>query len=125
MVANKDIYKDLIEDSKVKKEIKKLTDIFKEIPEDKKQLVNKLIENAGFMAVLLEKLQEDMKTNGYKEKYQNGKEQWGYKRSISADLYQVTIKNYSNTIKQLTELLPKENSDEFDDGFEEFINSKG
>lgn len=123
MTLNDGIYKDLKEGKRVKEEIKKLRNIFKDIPEDRKKLVNGLIENAGFMAVLLESLQEDIKVNGYKEKYQNGANQFGYKRSIAADLYQVTIKNYSGTIKQLSDLLPKSNIID-DDGFDAFVMSR-
>lgn len=114
-------YEVLKEDKRTKAELKKLNNIFKAMPEDKKALAEKLIGNAAFMAILLDDLQEDIKENGYKEEYKNGENQYGYKRSIAADLYQVTIKNYSNTIKQLNDLLPKESPEE-DDGFDEFIN---
>lgn len=125
MAILKDINKDLKEDTRVKNEIAKIRRIFKDIPEDKKKLANRLIENAGFMAILLSDLQEDIKINGYKEEYKNGENQYGYKRSIAADLYQVTIKNYSNTIRQLNDLLPKDTNIEDDDGFMDFINSRG
>lgn len=114
-------YEVLREDKRTKAELKKLNNIFKAMPEDKKALAEKLIGNAAFMAILLDDLQEDIKENGYKEEYKNGENQYGYKRSIAADLYQVTIKNYSNTIKQLNDLLPKESPEE-DDCFDEFIN---
>ena len=125
MAVTSDICKDLKEDTRVKNEIAKIRRIFKDIPEDKKKLANRLIENAGFMAILLSDLQEDIKINGYKEEYKNGENQYGYKRSIAADLYQVTIKNYSNTIRQLNDLLPKDTNIEDDDGFMAFINSRG
>ena len=116
-------YEVLREDKRTKAELQKLNNIFKDMPEDKKALAEKLIGNAAFMAILLDDLQEDIKENGYKEEYKNGENQYGYKRSIAADLYQVTIKNYSNTIKQLNDLLPKESPEE-DDGFDEFINRR-
>ena len=75
------------------------------------------------MAVLLQDLQEDIKANGYKEEYKNGANQFGYKRSIAADLYQVTIKNYSSIIKQLTGLLSEQVVDE-DDDFMEFLRNR-
>ena len=116
-------YEVLKEDKRTKAELKKLNNIFKDMPDDKKALAEKLIGNAAFMAILLDDLQEDIKENGYKEEYKNGENQYGYKRSIAADLYQVTIKNYSNTIKQLNDLLPKESPEE-DDFFDEFINRR-
>ena len=69
-------------------------------------------------------VQQDIKTNGYKEEYRNGENQYGFKRSIAADLYQVTVKNYSNAIKQLSDLLPKSNGTEESDGFFEFVNGR-
>jgi hypothetical protein len=51
-------------------------------------------------------LQDDIGQNGYREEYKNGENQFGYKRSIAADLYQVTIKNYASIIRQLSSLIP-------------------
>lgn len=121
MAGKAQTYKYLKDDKRTKKEIGKLRHLFKDLQGDKKTLCQKLIENAGFMAVMLEELQEDIKNNGYKEEYRNGENQYGFKRSIAADLYQVTIKNYSNAIKQLSDLLPKNNGMEESDGFEEFV----
>jgi ribosomal protein RSM22 (predicted rRNA methylase) len=118
-------YEHLKEDERTKKELRKLNRIFKDIPKDKKSLAEKLISNAAFMAILLDDLQEDIKRNGYKDEYKNGENQYGYKRAVAADLYQVTIKNYTNVIKQLNDLLPKNKDIEDDDGFEAFINSRG
>ena len=115
-------YEVLKEDKRTKAELKKLNNIFKDMPEDKKALAEKLIGNAAFMAILLDDLQEDIKINGYREEYRNGEKQYGYKRSIAADLFQATIKNYSNIIKQLNDLLPSKLETEEDDGFDEFIN---
>lgn len=94
------------DDERFKKELSKLKKLFKEIDPDKKKLVDRLIENAAFMQVLLMDLQSDISQNGYKEEYKNGENQFGYKRSIAADLYQVTIKNYSSVIRQLNSLIP-------------------
>jgi ribosomal protein RSM22 (predicted rRNA methylase) len=118
-------YEHLKEDKRTKKELRKLNRIFKDIPKDKKSLVEKLVSNAAFMAILLDDLQEDIEQNGYKDEYKNGENQYGYKRAVAADLYQVTIKNYTNVIKQLNDLLPKNKDIEDDDGFEAFINSRG
>ena len=117
-------YEHLKEDERTKKELRKLNRIFKDIPKDKKSLAEKLISNAAFMAILLDDLQEDIKRNGYKDEYKNGENQYGYKRAVAADLYQVTIKNYTNVIKQLNDLLPKNKDIEDDDGFEAFISRR-
>lgn len=123
MGIDKENYQYLQNDKRVKAEIKKLKKIYENIQDDKKKLVQRLIENASFMGILLEDLQNDIKENGYKEEYKNGANQFGFKRSIAADLYQVTIKNYSSVIRQLNDLLPDGDFEE-DDGFEAFVNSK-
>src|SRR5690554_7677837 len=121
MAVDKENYQYLENDKRVKAEIRKLKKIYENIQDDKKKLVQRLIENASFMGILLEDLQNDIKANGYKEEYKNGANQFGFKRSIAADLYQVTIKNYSSVIRQLNDLLPDGDFEE-DDGFEAFVN---
>lgn len=105
-------YEDLKKDERFKKELKILSNLFLEVSIDKKTLCTRLIENAAFMAVLLQDLQDDIKTNGFFDEYQNGANQFGRKRSVAADLYQVTIKNYSSAIKQLIDLLPGDKPEE-------------
>ena len=94
--------------SKNKTERQKLLDIFNKIPEEKKQVVEKLIENAGFMAEQLEILQEYISAFGCTESYQNGANQFGKKKSSEVEVYNAMIKNYSSVIKQLLDLLPQE-----------------
>ncbi len=88
------------------KELKKLKKIFKNIPKDKKNLVEKLIETAAFMSVELKLLEEHISKYGVSEEYQNGKEQHGTKMSTEASAYNTMVKNYTSIIKQLIELLP-------------------
>jgi hypothetical protein len=108
MAINKDTYNHLKDDKRIKEELAKLNKIYTNIPKDKKALCNKLIENAAFMGVLLEDLAADLQKNGYTEEYKNGADQYGRKKSIAADLYNATIKNYVSTIKHLSDQLPKE-----------------
>ena len=96
--------KELKEDDKFSTELKKLKKIFKNIPKDKKNLVNKLIESAAFMSVELKKLELYISENGVTEEYQNGSNQWGTKVSTEASVYNTMIKNYTSIIKQLCEL---------------------
>jgi len=116
--------KDLQEDKRFKRELTRLRRIFTDISKNKKALVDKLIWNAAFQATLLEDLKIDLDTNGYKEEYQNGQYQTGVKKSVAADLYQNTLKNYSGIIKQLTDLLPKDAPKVEDDGFDAFVNGR-
>lgn len=102
------VKKVLSKDSKVKKEIDKLKKIFKDLDKNKLNAVISLIENAAFMTVTLEELQETININGCISQYQNGKNQFGTKKSPEVEIYIAMTKNYSAIIKQLTELIPPE-----------------
>lgn len=87
--------------------LKELNEIFKDIDEDKKRIVEPLVENAAFMAVQLTELQEYIAEHGCTEEYQNGANQKGKKKSSEVEVYNVMIKNYASIIKQLCDLLPQ------------------
>jgi hypothetical protein len=108
-------------DERIKKEIRKLKRIFKDLPKDKSAIVEKLIGNAAFMAATLEDLQDAINQNGCISTYQNGENQWGTKKSPEADLYNTMIKNYSTVVKQLTDMLPKDEAKAAEDELVTFI----
>ena len=104
----------------IKKELNRLKKLFKDLPENKKKISEKLIDNAAFMSVSLEELKKDIILYGVKETYVNGKEQFGFKESIESKTYNITIKNYMAIIKQLNEMLPEEKKIDEDDEFDKF-----
>lgn len=97
-----------VDQKQVEVERLKLRKQFTKIPRKKKNVVEKLIDNAAFMAVLLDAVQESIKIDGYVSEYQNGENQWGLKKSPAVEVYSQLISNYSKIIKQLTDLLPDE-----------------
>lgn len=105
---------------KIRKETNKLKKLFKELPNNKKKMAEKLIENASFMSITLDELKEDIKLYGVKETYVNGKDQFGFKESIESKTYNTMVKNYMNIIKQLNDMLPAEKQVDIDDEFERF-----
>ena len=105
---------------KITKETNKLKKLFKELPENKKKMAEKLIENASFMSITLDELKEDIKLYGVKETYVNGKDQFGFKESIESKPYNAMVKNYMNIMKQLNDMLPEEKKVDIDDEFERF-----
>ena len=116
--------KELIDkDKKITKETNKLKKLFKELPENKKKMAEKLIENASFMSITLDELKNDIKIYGVKETYVNGKDQYGFKESIESKTYNTMVKNYMNIIKQLNDMLPEEKKINEDDEFERFNDS--
>ena len=124
-MANKKTKKELTKDERVKKEMRRLKRIYKDMDPDVKKATQSLIENAAFMVVTLEDLQETINREGVISEYQNGANQWGTKKSPEVEIYNTMIKNHMSIIKQLTDLLPKETEVvEEDDGFADFINSR-
>ncbi len=99
---------DLRKEERIYSEVKKLNTIYKELPENKRKTVDKLIGNAAFMAVTLEDLQSVINIKGYIEEYQNGANQKGFKKSSEIEIYNTMIINYTSVIKQLTDLLPED-----------------
>lgn len=65
-----------------------------------------LIQNAAFMRVALDDLQEIIAEQGPVEQYQNGANQYGTKQSAALQSYNSLVKNYAAVIKNLFGLLP-------------------
>ena len=85
------------------------------------------MDEAAFMAASLYELRKIKNEKGSTEEYQNGANQKGIKKCSEVEIYNTMIKNYSAIIKQLTDLLPKEqekNAPPQDDGFEGFVNGR-
>lgn len=91
-----------------KKEKKKLNAIISQLPDDLVKMTEGLVADACFMAEQLEKLREEITENGWSEEYQNGANQFGRKASVAGDMYLKTQKSYAAVIKQLTDLMPKQ-----------------
>jgi len=99
--------KDLTKDERIKKEILRLKRLFKNMSKDTINRVLSLINNAAFMTVTLEDLQETINREGAVSEYQNGENQFGTKKSPEVEIYNTMIKNHMSIIKQLTDLTPQ------------------
>lgn len=112
----------------IKKEEDRLNEIFKDIDEKKKRTVKSLISSAAFMAISIKELEGIINVKGYTEEYQNGANQRGVKKCSEVEIYNNMIKNHMSCIKQLTDLLPKNNqaSNNAGDGddFDVFLQEK-
>jgi hypothetical protein len=91
---------------KIQKVAKKIKRIFKDLDENKKKLVDPLVEKAAFMSVTLDELQETINDEGCVSEYKNGENQFGTKKSPEVEIYLNMSKNYAAIIKQLTDLVP-------------------
>src|SRR5574343_290335 len=98
----------LSKETRIKREISRLNRIFKNLPNDKLNTAASLIRNASFMTITLDDLQATMNEQGVVSEYQNGENQWGTKKSPEVEIYNTMIKNHMSAIKQLTDLLSKQ-----------------
>lgn len=128
MAEFKPIYSEKQRISKMKKEKKRLNEIFKNIETTRLKLVEKLIDDAAFQSVTLEETREIIKKDGVIEEYQNGANQKGVKKSSAVEVYDKMVNTYSKIIKQLCELLPErvnwsneEDEDEDEDPAEDLL----
>lgn len=90
------------------RELAKLERIFENIPEERRDVCQTLMESAAFMASELKKLQDFIRINGWTETYSNGATQSGKKPSSEAQAFQTLIKNYNTTMKTLVGMLPED-----------------
>lgn len=124
-MKDKEKRQDLSKVERISEEVKRLNKQFTKIDSKTKKAVKSLIENAAFMSITLEDLQDYINTNGCVCEYQNGENQWGTKKSPEVEIYNTMVKNHSTIIKQLTDLIPKEvKPQKENDGFDEFVNDR-
>ena len=93
-------------ETRVKKEKKRLCEIFKDLEPNKLKTCSALIDRAAYITVSLEDLEEQLNETGWVETYQNGENQFGIKKSAAADVHISLTKNLNALIKQLLELVP-------------------
>ena len=114
----------LSREQRIKREKKRLEKIYADLESTKKQVASGLIDNAAKQRIMIEDMWEDLQENGYVETFQQTEKYPPYERKRpAADLYGTTSAQYNKTIKQLTDLLPKENLSmkAETDGFDEFL----
>lgn len=111
---------------KVASEKKRLSALFKGIESKKKSTILGLIERAAYMRVSLQALEADLSRNGFTELFQQGKEKPYMRQRPSATIYATMNTSYQKIIKQLTDMLPKEEQQKVieSDGFDDFISGR-
>lgn len=97
-------------ETRIKRARDKLGKVFDELDEKRRDTVEKLIDNAAFMAIQLEDIREKIMAEGVTSEYQNGENQFGTKKSPEVEVYNTMIKNYTAIIKTLCDMLPAENA---------------
>lgn len=119
------IKKEMTKDERISKEVKRLNRIYKDIDKDKKAIIDGLINRAAYMRIALEDWEIDILENGITEMFTQSEKTDPYERERPvARLYNTMNANYQKIIKQLSDLLPKEEQKEVDDGFDDFVTMK-
>lgn len=117
--------KELTKDERIKKEERRLKRIYKNIDKDNKAIIDGLIQRAAYMRVTLEDWENDIDENGYVEMFTQSEKTDPYERERPvARLYNTMNKNYQSIIKQLSDLVPKPEPKQEDDGFDSFLMGK-
>lgn len=91
--------------TRIKKEQKRITKLYKNLPKDRLEITKKLIERAAYMLVSLEDMEDKIAADGLVVKMPQG----SYTIERAHPLlqqYNAMVKNYNATIKQLNESLP-------------------
>ena len=102
-------------DKQIKKEIAELNKLFQDIPADQAKLVEGLIQNAAFMRITLEELQQEVIENGAVIQCQSGNGFDTIKDNPAQKAYTTMVARYTQIINQLQSFLPeKEVVDEKD-----------
>lgn len=92
----------------------------------KKQIAHRLCAKAAYLKVSLEEMQEDIDTNGYYEKFSQGKDQEPYDRIRPVvNTFNSFTSGYQKYMKQLTEMMPKQiGKIKEKDDFMDFVNGR-
>lgn len=99
------IYDEVEKDKQIKKEIRKLHRLFKNLPADKKKATESLIQEAAFMKVTLTEARHIIDHEGILESFKQGKQ--SFKREHPATkVYNTMIQRYAMVCKQLFDMIP-------------------
>ena len=97
----------LNKEAMIKKELKKIKSIYKDLDLKRKKNAESLMNSAAFMAVSMMELEHIINLKGYTEEYQNGANQKGIKKCSEVEIYKKLAKNYLSYLKHLEDMLQK------------------
>ena len=115
----------LTREEQISKEKRRLNSIYRNIPKENKSIIEGLIQRAAYMRITLEWMEVDLDENGFVELFSQSEKTEPYERERPiARLYNTMNKNYQSIIKQLSDLIPKQEVKVKDDGFDDFVNGR-
>jgi len=100
---------DLSKDERIKKETRRLKRLYRNATKNEKTLIDGLIQRAAFMRTTLEDYEKDIDENGAWEMFTQSEKTEPYERERPvARLYNTMNKQYQTIIKQLGDLLKRD-----------------
>ena len=115
----------LNKEAMIKKELKKIKSIYKDLDLKRKKNAESLMNSAAFMAVSMMELEHIINLKGYTEEYQNGANQKGIKKCSEVVIYNNLAKNYLSYVKQLDDMLQKAGGQTKSDELIDFLTGGG
>lgn len=115
----------LNKEAMIKKELKKIKSIYKDLDLKRKKNAESLMNSAAFMAVSMMELEHIINLKGYTEEYQNGANQRGIKKCSEVEIYNNLAKNYLSCVKQLDDMLQKAGGQTKSDELIDFLTGGG
>lgn len=100
-----------------KTDIDKLMEL---VPEDKRMIAERLLEELSFMDETLNQLKGEVRKRGAVDEFKQGKQEF-LRESPALKAYNTTIQRYSLLSKQLADLLPKQTQSEEDNALLDFL----
>lgn len=94
-----------------RKKVAELEKILEKIPEDKKYIGRKIIDELVFIDETLTTLKRKIREKGTEEEFIQGKQQFT-RESTALTSYNKTVQRYSTLYKQLNDLMPKKTDDQ-------------
>lgn len=105
-------YIEITKEKKIKKEFRQLSKFFKNLPQGKKKLAEKLIENAAFMIVTLADLREKISEEGAIKTVTNGNGISTEQENPAQKSYVAMMNRFNATMKILIDMLPEQDQKE-------------
>ena len=99
---------ELTKDQRIRREYTRMKRMFSQLPENEKKFCDPLLQNAAFMCITLQDLQEAINEKGTSDTYKNGRNQSGTKASADLQAYNSLAKVYNALMDKLSAKLPKE-----------------
>ena len=115
----------LEKEKKIRAEKNRITKIYKNNNLDKDiiKVLEGLVSDAAFMRVAIEETKTELVKNGMMEKFKNGSQEF-WREKPESKVFLNFMKQYSNTMKLLIDLMPVQVKEEEQDQLTKFIQSK-